>query len=70
MGCTVNARVPMPECPPGTKAPIRGVYELCNVLGAPTGERATVARGALLPAAPRGFTWQVLEAHMDDRSDD
>jgi hypothetical protein len=60
----------MAEYPPGTRAPTRGVYELSDVLGAPTGERATVARGDLLPGAPRGFTWQVLEAHMDDRLDD
>ena len=68
MGCTVVARVPMAEYPPGTRAPVGGVYELRNVLGSPTGERAVVARGDKLPAAPRGFTWQLLETHMDDRA--
>ncbi len=70
MGSTVKSPVPMAEYPPGARAPIRGVYELRNVLGSPAGERATVARGDPLPAAPRGFTWQVLDAHMDDCSDD
>lgn len=70
MGCTVSAHVPTAEYPPGARAPIRGVYELCNVLGSPTGVRTIVARGDLLPAAPRGFTWQLLEAHKDDRAPD
>jgi hypothetical protein len=47
-----------------------GVYELRNVLGSPAGERAIVARGDPLPAAPRGFTWRLLEAHVDDRAPD
>jgi hypothetical protein len=32
------------------------------VLGSPTGVRVTVARGQFLPAAPRGFTWRLVEA--------
>ncbi|HTI82057.1 MAG TPA: hypothetical protein VL614_16525 [Acetobacteraceae bacterium] len=70
MGCTVSARVPMAEYPPGARAPISGVYELRNVLGSPTGVRTTIACGDPLPAAPRGFTWQLLETHMDDHAPD
>ena len=70
MGCTVSARVPMAEYPPGARAPLSGVYELRNVLGSPTGERTAVARGDPLPAAPRGFTWQLLEPRTDDPAPD
>ena len=70
MGCTVSARVPMAEYPPGARAPISGVYELRNVLGSPTGMRTTIARGDQLPAAPRGFTWHLLEAPRDDSAPD
>ena len=58
--------MPVPEYSPGTRVPVGGVYEQRNVLGAPTGDRVTMARGAPLPAAPRGFTWRLLEARKDD----
>ena len=49
------------EYPPGTAAPSGGIYEQRSVLGTPTGVRITVGRGQELPAAPRGFTWRVVE---------
>ena len=56
----------VPEYPPGIPVPVGGVYEQRNVLGAPTGEHVAMARGERLPAAPRGFTWCLLEARKDD----
>ena len=50
-----------PEYPPGIRAPSAGTYEQRNVLGSPTGVRVTVAAGEVLPAAPRGFTWRMVE---------
>ncbi len=50
------------EYPPGAHAPSSGVYEQRNVLGTPTGLRVSIAEGERLPAAPRGFTWSVVEA--------
>jgi hypothetical protein len=49
------------EYPPGTRAPAAGLYEQRNVLGSPTGERIAVAQGDTLPAAPRGFTWLMVQ---------
>ena len=49
------------EYPPGMRAPSDGTYEQRNVLGALTGVRITVAQGEVLPAAPRGFTWRIVE---------
>jgi hypothetical protein len=49
------------EYRPGMRAPTDGTYEQRNVLGAPTGVRVTVAEGEALPAAPRGFTWRMVE---------
>jgi hypothetical protein len=49
------------EYPPGAQAPSGGIYEQCNVLGSSTGVRITLAPGQNLPAAPRGFTWRVVE---------
>jgi hypothetical protein len=43
------------------RAPSDGTYEQRNVLGALTGVRITVAQGEVLPAAPRGFTWRIVE---------
>ncbi len=54
----MNAR----ECAPGMRAPSAGTYEERNVLGSPTGIRVTLAQGDELPAAPRGFTWRIVEA--------
>jgi len=51
------------EYPPRMQAPSAGIYEERNVLGAPTGVRISVAQGEILPAAPRGFTWRMVEAH-------
>jgi hypothetical protein len=42
------------------------VYEQRNVLGAPTGEQVAMAPGEPLPAAPRGFTWRLVEARKDE----
>ncbi len=53
------------EFPPGTRAPSCGIYEQRNVLGTPTGVRIIVARGDVLPAAPRGFTWSIVEVHAE-----
>ncbi len=50
------------EYPPGTQAPVGGTYEQRNVLGSPTGTRVTLDQGEMLPAAPRGFTWRMVEA--------
>ncbi|HEY2619687.1 MAG TPA: hypothetical protein VGI78_20265 [Acetobacteraceae bacterium] len=50
------------EYPPGMRAPSAGTYEQRNVLGTPTGVRVTVAQGDVLPAAPRGFTWRMVDA--------
>ena len=49
------------EYSPGAQAPSGGIYEQCNVLGSTTGDRITLAPGENLPAAPRGFTWRVVE---------
>jgi hypothetical protein len=70
MGFTGTERAPTPEYPPGTRVPMSGVYEQRSVLGSSTGERITVARGEALPAAPRGFTWRLLEAIEGDRTPD
>lgn len=70
MSSTVSARVLAAEHAPKTRAPEGGVYELRNVLGSATGQRTIMARGDRLPAAPRGFTWHLLEAHVDDRAPD
>ncbi len=51
-----------PEYPPGTRVTLAGVYEQRNVMGTPTGLRITVERDEPLPAAPRGFTWSMVEA--------
>ena len=47
------------------RAPSGGVYEQRTVLGSSTGVRITVVRDEILPAAPRGFTWSLVEAHGD-----
>jgi hypothetical protein len=52
------------EYSPGAPAPA-GIYEQCNVLGSTTGARVTLATGQKLPAAPRGFTWRVVESPPD-----
>jgi len=57
-----NGRTPAREFPPGTRAPTTGIYEQRNVLGSATGVRISVACQEVLPAAPRGFTWLIVEA--------
>jgi hypothetical protein len=37
------------------------MYEQRNVLGSSTGLRVVIAQGETLPAAPRGFTWIMVE---------
>jgi hypothetical protein len=53
------------EHPPGVLAPVAGIYEQRNVLGSPTGLRVSMAQGDALPAAPRGFTWALVQARAD-----
>jgi hypothetical protein len=53
------------EYPPGMPAPVAGTYAQRNVLGSFTGGQVSVAQGDALPAAPRGFTWSLLETHED-----
>jgi hypothetical protein len=48
------------------QAPVGGTFEQRSVLGSPTGVRITVARGELLPNAPRGFTWSITDCVTDD----
>jgi hypothetical protein len=55
------------ECPPETRAPEAGIYEQRGVLGTLTGVRVTVAQGEVLPAAPRGCTWQMVGAGSKTR---
>jgi hypothetical protein len=57
------------EYPPGIQAPSAGTYEQQNVLGTPTGVRVTVSQGEVLPAAPRGFTWRMVEPNTNHRTD-
>jgi hypothetical protein len=54
------------EYPPGMQAPVAGTYEQRNVLGSPTGVRVVAARGELLPRAPRGFTWSIIDPDTDN----
>jgi hypothetical protein len=54
------------EYPSGVRAPTTGTYEQRNVLGTLTGVRVTVAQGDVLPAAPRGFTWRVVDASEEE----
>ena len=42
-------------------APVAGIYEQRNVLGSATGVQVSMAQGETLPAAPRGFTWNLIE---------
>jgi hypothetical protein len=58
------------EYSPGFGAPTAGVYEQRTVLGSTTGVRITVAQHDILPAAPRGFTWMLVEAVPPSGEDD
>ena len=53
------------EYPPGVPAPIAGTYVQRNVLGASTGVRINLELGETLPAAPRAFTWRLVEPLAD-----
>jgi hypothetical protein len=44
-------------------APIAGLYEQRNVFGGATGHRVNLVQGEMLPAAPRGFSWCLIESH-------
>jgi hypothetical protein len=46
-------------------APVAGTYAQRNVLGSFAGGQVSVARGDALPAAPRGFTWSLLETDAE-----
>jgi hypothetical protein len=56
----------VPELKPWDRAPVGGYYLLLNVLGRPTGERAFVERGCLLPSAPRPHRWRLEDAADDN----
>lgn len=45
----------------GSRAPISGDYELLNVFGSPTGDTVAIAEGDVLPPAPIGFSWRLIE---------
>ena len=47
------------------RAPSTGTYEQRNVLGTPSGVRIKVAQGEALPAAPRGWTWRIVEVEVE-----
>jgi hypothetical protein len=46
-----------PEHAAGEPAPAAGIYEQLDIFGSPTGIRAKVMCGHLLPAAPLGHNW-------------
>ena len=52
--------------PPGQPAPVSATYELMNVFGTPTGARVRLPRGQILPDAPIGHDWTVVEEHPED----
>jgi hypothetical protein len=62
-GGDVNERLTAGEHAPGMPAPVAGIYEQRNVLGSATGLRVSMAQGETLPAAPRGFTWALVQTH-------
>ncbi len=49
------------EHDPGELVLVAGHYEELNVFGTPTGRRTTLVKGDRMPAAPRGFTWRLVE---------
>ena len=51
----------MMEYAPGDIAPTTGRYELITVLGARNGRAEYVMEGDPLPAAPRRYTWRLVE---------
>ncbi len=61
----MRERMKVREYPPGARAPSAGIYEQLNVLGTPSGVRITVAQGDVLPPAPRGWTWSIVETRCD-----
>jgi hypothetical protein len=56
-----------PELKPWERAPVSGYYLLLNAFGRPTGERAFVRRGNLLPSAPRPLRWRLMGSAEDNR---
>lgn len=46
----------------GEFAAVTGFYREVNVVGTPTGRSVWVEQGERLPAAPRGFGWQLVQA--------
>jgi hypothetical protein len=50
-----------PDHAPGDAAPTAGIYEQLNIFGRPTGIRASVGHGHLLPAAPVGHNWTLVD---------
>jgi hypothetical protein len=49
------------ELRPWEHAPVSGYYLLLGAFGRPTGERAFVERGGLMPPAPRPQRWRLKE---------
>ena len=49
------------EHAPGDVAPTTGHCELLTVLGSRNGRTEHVTEGEPLPAAPRGYTWRLVE---------
>ena len=45
----------------GSRAPVSGDYELLNVFGSPATHSVAVGKGELLPPAPIGFRWRLIE---------
>jgi hypothetical protein len=56
----------VPELSPWDRAPVGGYYLLLDAFGRPTGERALVEGGGLMPSAPRPQRWRLKEAAEDN----
>ncbi len=56
-----------PELKPWEQAPVSGYYQLLNAFGRPTGEKAFVQRGHLMPSAPRPLRWRLMDLVEDNR---
>jgi hypothetical protein len=66
-GLAVPQQSHAPELKPWERAPVSGYYQLLNVFGRPTGERAFVQRGNFLPSAPRPLRWRLMGWAEEDR---
>jgi hypothetical protein len=57
----------VPELKPMERVTVSGYYHLLNIFGTPTGERAFVERGDLVPSAPRAHRWRLKDPIEDKR---